>query len=203
MRMTEQPATTPAPCKPVYLGLGANLGDPRLQVEQALSQLQALPKTQVAAVSSLYRTVPVGPAGQPDYINAVARLDTKLEPMGLLAALQQIERQHGRIRNGQRWGPRTLDLDILLIGEQVLNLPNLCVPHPQMHRRAFVLGPLAEIAPAGLEIPGRGSLGGLLAAVADEAATMVRLCVDGGPHGTNALSVAAPQHGRYRLAPGA
>ncbi|MCF8003984.1 MAG: 2-amino-4-hydroxy-6-hydroxymethyldihydropteridine diphosphokinase [Chromatiaceae bacterium] len=175
--MTKSSRDALAPCVPaVYLGLGANLSDPRRQVEQALLQLQTLPRSEVTAVSSLYRTLPVGPADQPDFINAVVQLDTQLEPLVLLAALQQIECQHGRIRNGQRWGPRTLDLDILLIGEQVLALPQLCVPHPQMHCRAFVLGPLAEIAPPGLEIPGQGRLDDLLAAVADEADTMVRLC---------------------------
>ncbi len=160
---------------PVYIGLGANLGHPRIQVEQALEQLQDLPNSDVTAVSSLYRTAPVGPADQPDFINAVARLDTALEPLELLAALQQIERSHGRIRNGQRWGPRTLDLDILLVGEQVLSLPQLRVPHPQMHARAFVLGPLAEIAPPGLEIPGQGRLDELLGAVEDDARAMRRL----------------------------
>lgn len=160
---------------PVYIGLGANLGDPHMQVEQALEQLQHLPSSEVAAASSLYQTAPVGPADQPDFINAVARLDTGLEPLELLAALQQIERRHGRIRNGQRWGPRTLDLDILLIGDQVLSLPQLCVPHPQMQARAFVLGPLAEIAPPGLEIPGQGRLHELLAAVKDDARAMRRL----------------------------
>lgn len=176
--MTERLRQTPARSVPVYIGLGANLGDPRRQVEQALVQLRALPQSALAAVSSLYQTVPVGPADQPDFINAVARLDTQLEPLALLAALQRIERQHGRIRNGQRWGPRTLDLDILLIGEQLLTLPQLCVPHPQMHCRAFVLGPLAEIAPPRLNIPGQGRLDDLLAAVADEAGTMLRLSAD-------------------------
>lgn len=173
--MTERSTITAPPDLAVYIGLGANLGEPRRQVEQALLQLQQLPGSELTAVSSLYRTAPVGPADQPDFINAVARLETDLEPLALLAALQQIERRHGRIRNGQRWGPRTLDLDILLMGDQVLNLPNLCVPHPQMHRRAFVLGPLAEIAPPSLEIPGQGRLHELLAAVAEDAAAMARL----------------------------
>ncbi len=174
--MNDRPAASmPAPRMPVYIGLGANLGDPRRQVEQALLQLQGLPESELARASSLYRTAPVGPADQPDFINAVARLDTGLEPLALLAALQQIECRHGRIRSGQRWGPRTLDLDILLMGDRVLNLPQLCVPHPQMHARAFVLGPLAEIAPSGLEIPGRGRLDALLAAVEDDAGAMARL----------------------------
>lgn len=170
-QMTERSA----PRVPVYIGLGANLGHPRQQVEQALEQLQALPRSELAAVSSLYRTAPVGPADQPDFINAVARLDTALDPLALLAALQQIERRHGRIRNGQRWGPRTLDLDILLFGDQILDWPQLCVPHPQMQARAFVLGPLAEIAPPGLQVPGQGRLDTLLAAVEDDAGAMHRL----------------------------
>ncbi|MEA3640521.1 MAG: 2-amino-4-hydroxy-6-hydroxymethyldihydropteridine diphosphokinase [Lamprobacter sp.] len=176
--MIESCRNTAVPSVSAYIGLGANLGHPRRQVEQALLQLQSLPQSDVVAVSSLYRTVPVGPVDQPDFINAVARLDTRLKPLALLAALQQIERQHGRIRNGQRWGPRTLDLDILLMGEQVLRLPQLCVPHPQMHCRAFVLGPLAEIAPPGLEIPGQGRVDQQLAALAGEVASMVRLSVD-------------------------
>lgn len=160
---------------PVYIGLGANLERPQQQVERALSELQGLPQSRLAAVSRLYRTAPVGPQDQPDFINAVARLDTSLEPMALLALLQRIERRHGRIRTGRRWGPRTLDLDILLFGDQVLDAPRLCIPHPQMHRRAFVLVPLAEIAARDLLIPGRGRLAELLRGVAEAARPMVAL----------------------------
>lgn len=163
------------PRLPVYIGLGANLADPRRQVEQALLELRRLPQSRLAAVSPLYRTAPVGPADQPDFINAVACLETALEPLALLSALQQIERRHGRIRTGRRWGPRTLDLDILLIANRVLEMPSLRVPHPHMHARAFVLGPLADIAPPGLEIPGHGRLGALLAGVAEEVRAMMPL----------------------------
>lgn len=199
--MNDAPASSrPESRLPVYIGLGANLGDPRRQVEQALVQLQDLPRSELAAVSSLYRTAPVGPANQPDFINAVARLDTSLEPPALLASLQQIERSHGRIRNGERWGPRTLDLDILLVGEQVLDLPHLRVPHPQMHVRAFVLAPLAEIAPPELAIPGRGRLDGLLADVEEDARAMARLCAEesGDAERPSALGVAATARGRAR-----
>jgi len=182
LAMTEPFAMT-RPGVQVYIGLGANLADPRRRVEQALVELRTLPESELMAVSSLYQTAPVGPADQPDFINAVARLDTDLEPLMLLAALQRIEHRHGRIRNGQRWGPRTLDLDILLIGEQVLRLPNLRVPHPRMQARAFVLGPLAEIAAPWLEIPGHGRLDLLLAAVAEDVAAMTRLpAAEPAPH---------------------
>lgn len=146
----------------VYIGLGANLGDPRRQVEQAIAELAILPHGRLLAVSPLYRTAPVGPPDQPDYINAVARIDTLLSPRGLLVALQCIERRHGRVRDGSRWGPRTLDLDILLYGDAQIDAPGLHLPHAEMHRRAFVLVPLADIAPPGLWIPGRGALGALL-----------------------------------------
>ncbi len=166
------------PRLPVYIGLGANLADPRHQVEQALLELRGLPDSHLAAVSPLYCTAPVGPADQPDFINAVACLETALEPLALLSALQQIERHHGRIRTGRRWGPRTLDLDILLIAERVLDVPGLRVPHPHLQTRAFVLVPLADIAPPRLDIPGHGPLDTLLGAVADEARTMVPVPVD-------------------------
>lgn len=170
--MTEpRPAGSGAPER-VYIGLGANLQDPRQQVERALGALGRLPATRLASVSPCYRTAPVGPADQPDFVNAVACLETALAPLRLLAALQQIERAHGRARGGRdwrHWGPRTLDLDILLYGNRVLALADLRVPHPQMHRRAFVLVPLADIAPTGLEIPGLGHLETLLEQVADDA----------------------------------
>lgn len=145
-----------------YIGLGANLDDPVRQVREALAQLAALPRTELLARSPLYRTAPVGPPGQPDYVNAVARLVTELSPQALLDALQAIERLHGRRRDGIRWGPRTLDLDILLYGALRLDAPGLRIPHPEMTRRAFVLVPLADVAPAGLPIPGAGCLSELL-----------------------------------------
>jgi 2-amino-4-hydroxy-6-hydroxymethyldihydropteridine diphosphokinase len=148
-----------------YVGLGANLDDPRRHVEAAAAELSRLPSTRLRAVSSLYRTAPLGPADQPDYVNAVARLETRLAPRALLAALQGIERDHGRVRDGTRWGPRTLDLDLLTFGEQRIVSAALTVPHPEMHRRAFVLVPLADVAPPSLPVPGRDCLAVLLAAV--------------------------------------
>nr|WP_296897041.1 2-amino-4-hydroxy-6-hydroxymethyldihydropteridine diphosphokinase [Thiohalocapsa sp.] len=149
----------------VYIGLGANLDDPRAHVERAAAELMDLPASRLEQVSWLYRTAPVGPADQPDYINAAARLVTRLPPRALLAALQAIERRHGRVRDGTRWGPRTLDLDMLLFGARHAVWPGLRLPHPEIHRRAFVLVPLADVAPAVLDIPGQGRLETLRAAV--------------------------------------
>jgi 2-amino-4-hydroxy-6-hydroxymethyldihydropteridine diphosphokinase len=156
--MTEAQERLLEPAASVYIGLGANLDDPVQQVERALSELDALDETRLVTVSPRYRTAPVGPADQPDFVNAVAQLKTRLAPLALLGVLQDIERRHGRMRNARRWGPRPLDLDILLFGAQVLDLPELRVPHPRMIERAFVLVPLADIAPADLMIPGRGPL---------------------------------------------
>lgn len=124
--------------------------------------MERLPETRVVARSSLYRSPPMGPADQPDYINAVAALDTGLPPEALLSALQVIERAHGRRRGGQRWGPRPLDLDVLLYGEAPYSSPTLTIPHPGLHDRAFVLYPLREIA-GNLQIPGLGALDALVA----------------------------------------
>jgi 2-amino-4-hydroxy-6-hydroxymethyldihydropteridine diphosphokinase len=129
-----------------WIGLGSNLEDPLAQVSTALQELRLLPDTTLAARSSLYRSDPVGPPGQPDYINAVAALDTRLEPETLLDALQAIEQMHQRVRK-IHWGPRTLDLDLLLYGDQVISTPRLTVPHAYMTERNFVLWPLAELAP--------------------------------------------------------
>lgn len=149
-----------------YVGLGANLGDARAALAQALAALDALPGTRRVATSSIYRSAPIDSSG-PDYLNAVAALDTTLDPYALLAALQAIELAHGRERP-YRNAPRTLDLDLLLHGEQVLDDPALTLPHPRLHLRAFVLRPLAEIAPA-LVVPGRGPVAALLPTVADQA----------------------------------
>ncbi len=138
-----------------YVGLGANLGDPVQQVKSGLQSLESIPDTGVTARSSLYRTAPVGPQDQPDFINAVARLETGLPAITLLRRLQDIEDGHGRRRGSQRWGPRTLDLDLLLFGEQEINDETLRVPHPEMTRRGFVLLPLLEIEPD-IHIPGHG-----------------------------------------------
>jgi 2-amino-4-hydroxy-6-hydroxymethyldihydropteridine diphosphokinase len=126
-------------------------------VETALGELAALPSTRLVTASSRYRTPPMGPPDQPDYVNAVAELETALAPLALLDELQRIESAHLRQRGAERWGPRTLDLDLLLYGDARLDLPRLTVPHPGIADRAFVLVPLAEIAPD-LSIPGLGPL---------------------------------------------
>lgn len=148
-----------------YVGLGANLGDPRAQITQALRGLAELPQSRLLTVSSLYRSAPIQADG-PDFFNAVAAVSTQLEPEPLLAALQALERQAGRERP-YRNAPRTLDLDLLLHGDIVLSQPVLTLPHPRLHERAFVLMPLAEIAPD-LELPGLGPLFGLLGAVSHQ-----------------------------------
>jgi 2-amino-4-hydroxy-6-hydroxymethyldihydropteridine diphosphokinase len=129
-----------------YVGIGSNLDDPVRQVRQALDELERLPHTRLVKKSSLYRSAPLGYEKQPDFINAVAQLETGLPAERLLAELQEIEARHGRKRSFPN-APRTLDLDILLYGEASLALPALTIPHPRMHERAFVLKPLLEIAP--------------------------------------------------------
>ncbi len=129
-----------------FLALGANLGDPQRSVESAIQALAEHSDLTLRARSSLYRTPPLGPPGQPDYINAVVCVRTNLAPLALLQQTQAIEQAHGRER-GLRWGPRTLDIDLLLLDDQQLALPLLSIPHPEMFKRAFVLGPLSEIAP--------------------------------------------------------
>lgn len=149
----------------VFVALGSNLADPCRQVRTAVDELATLQATRLTAVSSLYRSAPMKGAGvprdQPAYINAVARLETALTAEALLDALQAIEARHGRVRSGERWGPRTLDLDILLYGDRHIDTPCLQVPHPGLAERNFVLHPLAEIAPD-LDIPGLGSVATLL-----------------------------------------
>lgn len=145
-----------------YIGVGSNL-DPLANVTSALAELDEIPATRCVLRSSLYRSAPMGPTDQPDYINAVAGLDTDLSAPELLRALQEIEARHGRERGPVRWGPRTLDLDLLLYGDRRIDTPELMVPHPGLHERPFVLYPLAEIA-AEARVPGRGSLAELLAA---------------------------------------
>lgn len=153
-----------------YVGLGSNLNDPVTQMRSAFDELDALPQIHCLGHSSLYRSPPMVlpvtpdqqyPQEQPDYINAVAVLDTALEPADLLAELQHLEALHHRVRAG-RWGPRTLDLDLLLYGDQIIDMPELTVPHPGLYERNFVLYPLSELAPD-LVIPGKGPLGELLA----------------------------------------
>ena len=148
------------------IGLGGNIGDVAAALRAALAALDALPGTRLVRASRFYRTPAWGVEAQPDFINAVAVLDTTLPARALLDALLDIERAHGRERaaDGSRWGPRTLDLDLLLYGEAVIDEPGLVVPHPQLHARAFVLVPLAEVA-AEAEVPGRGRVDALLAGV--------------------------------------
>ncbi len=129
-----------------YIAIGSNLADPMAQAESAITALQQLPESQLLSVSSLYGSKPMGPQDQPDYINAVASIETTLGPLPLLDALQQIENSQGRERL-QRWGARTLDLDILLYGNEIIDSPRLTIPHYGMKEREFVLYPLAEIAP--------------------------------------------------------
>jgi len=137
-----------------YIGLGSNLDNPESQVEAAIEALASLPHTRLQACSSLYCSAPMGPQDQPDYVNAVVQLSTGLDPEALLDKLQGIERAQGRVR-ARHWGPRTLDLDILLYGEEVLDTERLIIPHPGIAERGFVLYPLAEIN-GQLEIPGLG-----------------------------------------------
>ncbi len=146
-----------------YIALGSNLADPRRQVCAAFEALARLPDTRLLARSDLYRSTPMGPADQPDYINAVARLETALAPLELLDALQAIEQQQGRVRHGERWGPRTLDLDLLLFADTIIEEPRLTVPHPGLAQRNFVLTPLMDIADKALIIPGQGTLAELQA----------------------------------------
>ena len=150
---------------PAFVGLGANLGDAQATLMAARAELARLPDTMLRGFSSLYRSAPVDSSG-PDYINAVALLSTRLLPHELLAHLQRIEALHGRERPWHH-APRTLDLDLLLYGEERIATPALTVPHPRLHERAFVLRPLADLAPA-LLIPGRGALADWLARAADQ-----------------------------------
>ncbi|MGH8161920.1 MAG: 2-amino-4-hydroxy-6-hydroxymethyldihydropteridine diphosphokinase [Gammaproteobacteria bacterium] len=149
-----------------WIGLGANLGDPAAEVTRAFAELGELPKTRLVARSRLYRTRPWGPVPQPEFVNAVARLETDLEAGTLLEQLLAVEARHGRERSPheERWGPRILDLDLLLYGDEEIVTERLEIPHPRMVERAFVLVPLAELAPE-LEIPGAGRVGDLLAHV--------------------------------------
>lgn len=129
-----------------YIALGSNLHTPREQLKRALKALAQLPQTQLMAVSSFYRSKPLGPQDQPDYLNAAVEISTALSPLALLDELQRIENEQGRVRL-RRWGERTLDLDILLYGDEIIQTERLTVPHYDMHNREFVIVPLAEIAP--------------------------------------------------------
>ena len=151
-----------------YVGLGSNLDDPVRHLRQALVDLAGIPETGGLRHSRLYRNPPLGPPGQPDYVNAVAVIETGLGPHALLAALQAIEVRHGRVRGLERWGPRTLDLDLLVYGAWRSSDPAITVPHPRIAERAFVLWPLFELAPD-LEIPGLAPVRRLVEAVPADA----------------------------------
>ena len=153
------------------VGLGANLNDPAAQVEYALAELDRLPGTRLLARSSLFASEPVGYVDQPDFINAVAQVETSLAPHALLAALLDIEHRHGRERSFRN-APRTLDLDLLLYGNAHFHEEGLTLPHPRMHERGFVLLPLLEIAPATV-IPGRGRAADWLTGCADQNVTVL------------------------------
>ncbi len=141
--------------RPTYIGIGSNLNSPVEQVETAFGLLGELPQSRLVARSSLYRSAPFGGIEQPDFVNAVAALETQLDARSLLGQLQHIEQSRGREHGGERWGPRIIDLDLLVYDDVVIDEPDLTVPHPGIAERNFVLLPLREIAP-GLEIPGLG-----------------------------------------------
>jgi 2-amino-4-hydroxy-6-hydroxymethyldihydropteridine diphosphokinase len=157
---------TSQPRQTAFVALGSNLDEPRDQVARGILEIGALPETRLLKRSSLYRTAPVGYLDQPDFINAVAMVETALAPHALLDGLLAIERRHGRVREFLN-APRTLDLDVLLYGELVLHEHGLTLPHPRMHERAFVLLPLAEIAPDEV-IPGKGRVADLLEGCHDQ-----------------------------------
>lgn len=157
-----------------YLGLGSNLQQPQQQLQTAVDAIATLPDCSWTASSNLYQSQAVGPQGQPDYLNMVLALDTGLPALELLDRLQQIELDQGRLRK-ERWGARTLDIDILLYGNEIIKQPRLVVPHPEMHWRDFVLQPLAELSP-NLRLPTGEALGNLL-----------KTCIN-----THLTSIAAP-----------
>lgn len=172
MKDEEKLAAPGVPFVTAYIALGSNLSEPQRQLRTAFDALARLPDTQLIARSSLYRSAPVGYADQPDFVNAVAAIRTALAPRALLGKLLELEREQGRVREFVN-APRTLDLDIVLYGEQMIHEPGLSVPHPRMHERAFVVVPLAEIAPDAL-VPGRGRVRELLAGVDAASVTLVR-----------------------------
>ena len=159
------PPSTTEPAITAYVGLGANLGDTVTVLRSAITAIAQLPQTRLVATSALYRSAPID-AGGPDYTNAVASIATRLQASDLLARLQSIELAHGRQRLFVN-APRSLDLDLLLYGDESIDLPHLRVPHPRLHERAFVLRPLADLAPH-LTIAGHGDVTRLLAGVAGQ-----------------------------------
>ena len=150
-----------------YVGLGSNLADPAVQVRSAMAALASLAETRVEVCSSLFRSAPVGLREQPDFINAVCRVYTRLAPVALMHNLLEIESSHGRVRAGAKGGPRTLDLDLLLYGNESIQSAELTLPHPRLHERAFVLYPLLELEPD-LVILGHGAVRDFLAGCAGQ-----------------------------------
>jgi 2-amino-4-hydroxy-6-hydroxymethyldihydropteridine diphosphokinase len=153
------------------VALGSNLGDPAARIRSGLRALEGLPDTRLVRRSSLYRNPPEGGVDQPDFVNAVAEIETRLGPRELLARLLEVERAHGRVR-GLPHAPRTLDLDIVLYGDQTVREPDLAIPHPRMLERAFVMAPLAEVAPEAI-VPGHGRVADLARKV--DASGMIRI----------------------------
>ncbi len=145
-----------------YVGLGSNLGDREHMIWGAIHMLAFNPEVDIAAVSSIRETEPIGLLEQPPFLNAAAAVDTELDPRALLDLLLAVERELGRTRDGPRFGPRTIDLDLLLYGDEIVDEPGLAVPHPRLHERRFALEPLAELDPD-LVVPGRGPVQALLA----------------------------------------
>jgi 2-amino-4-hydroxy-6-hydroxymethyldihydropteridine diphosphokinase len=150
-----------------FIGLGSNLDAPAARLQRALEDLELLPDSTFVAASPLYANPPFGPVAQGEFVNAVAAIDTSLAPRALLGELRRIEAAHGRVRDGTRWGPRTLDLDILVYGDLELDEPDLHIPHRGMPERNFVLYPLADLAPE-LVLPRYGALKPLLARCSSE-----------------------------------
>lgn len=151
---------------PAYVALGSNLNTPHAQIERAYELLGKIPKSSMVMRSRLYRSQPMGPQDQPEFVNAVAGLLTRLEPLQLLAELQSIERDMGRVPPAYRWGPRVIDLDLLMHGRSRLDSTELRLPHPGLCERNFVLYPLCDIAPD-LDLPGKGRICELAARVSD------------------------------------
>lgn len=164
--MSSSPAAGSGSWQPTYIALGSNLDQPAVQIVAARAELARLPQTRLVLSSRLYATPPMGPQDQPEFVNAAVGLLTQLSPLALLSALKAIEQARGRPPDAPRWGPRIIDLDIIAIGRLQIDMPGLSVPHPGAGVRNFVLRPLADIAPA-LELPGMGSVAGLLARLGD------------------------------------
>jgi 2-amino-4-hydroxy-6-hydroxymethyldihydropteridine diphosphokinase len=154
-----------SPWQPAYIGVGSNMGEPAGEVRAAIQSLGRFTRTRLVSASRLYRTKPFGPVAQGDFVNAVAGVLTQLTPQELFAALRALESERGR-RRAERWGPRLLDLDLLVFGGQVVDTPELTVPHPGIRERGFVLAPLADIAPD-LDVPGAGRVAAMLRALPD------------------------------------